>query len=143
MAAWSVLLWHKTIDMLEHGTDVCVIPKSPLFIKCNKSDPATVLSRRQLNRNLKNPGTVTVLQEMYKNMDFSDLNVKQTKRGSYFSISESLHQKMLKSKNVSGHCHGSQNCHLKVISNENSADQGTLTISAEYSSSVPYARLGW
>lgn len=142
MAAWSVLLWHKTIDMLEHGTDVCTIPHSPLFISCNKSDPATVLSRRQFDKKLKNPGTVTPA-EILKLVDFSDINFKQTKRGTYFSLSESLHKKMLKNKNVSRGCHGSQNCHLRETSSENRVDQETLSKSAEYSSSVPYARLGW
>ena len=142
MAAWSVLLWHKTIDMLEHGTDVCVIPHSPLFISCNKSDSATASSRRQLDKKIKNPGTVTPA-EILKLADFSNINMKQTKRGTYFSLSESLHEKMLKSKSLSRDCHGSQNCHLKVMSNENSADKRALLMSAEYSSSVPYARLGW
>ena len=141
MAAWSVLLWHKTIDMLEHGTDVCTIPHSPLFVSCNKSDPATVLSRRQFDKKLKNPGTVTPA-EILKLVDFSDINFKQTKRGTYFSLSESLHKKMLKNKNVSRGCHGSQNCHLRETSSENRVDQETSK-SAEYSSSVPYARLGW
>ena len=65
MAAWSVLLWHKTIDMLEHGTDVCVIPKSPIFINCNKTDHVTGLKTKQSYRTLKNPGTV-ILQEISK-----------------------------------------------------------------------------
>lgn len=142
MAAWSILLWHKTIDMLEHGTDVCVIPHSPLFISCNTSDSATASSRRQLDKKLKNPGTVTPA-EILKLADFSNINMKQTKRGTYFSLSESLHEKMLKSKSLSRDCHGSQNCHLKVMSNENSADKRALLMSAEYSSTVPYARLGW
>lgn len=142
MAAWSVLLWHKTIDMLEHGTDSCVIPKSPLFISCNMSDHATGLKRKQSNRRLKNPGT-TMLQEFRKNMDLSELNIKQTKRGSYFSLSESLRTKVIKKRELSRGCDGSQTCHLKVIAHENHKDQGRLTTSAEYSSSVPYARLGW
>lgn len=142
MAAWSVLLWHKTIDMLEHGTDVCVIPKSPLFINCNKSDHAAGLKIKQSNRRLKNPGTA-ILQEIRKNVNLSDLNIKQTKRGSYFSLSESLRTKRLNKRELSRDCHGSENCHLKIIASENSADKVGLTTSAEYSSSVPYARLGW
>ena len=138
MAAWSVLLWHKTIDMLEHGTDTCVIPKSPLFINCNKSNHSTGLKRTQSNIKLKNPGT-KILQEIYKNVNLSDLNIKQTDRGSYFSLSESLHTKVHKKRELPRHCHGSQNCYLKVMA---TVDQG-LTTSAEYSSSVPYARLGW
>ena len=142
MAAWSVLLWHKTIDMLEHGTDVCVIPKSPLFINCNKSDHATALKTKKSMRTLKNPGTV-ILQELGKKVNLSDLNIRQTERGSYFSLSESLHSKALNKRELSRGCHGSENCHLKVITNENSANQVALTKSAEYWSSVPYARLGW
>ena len=141
MAAWSVLLWHKTIDMLEHGTDVCVIPKSPLFINCNKTDQATGLTK-QSNRRLKNPGTV-ILQEIQKNVNLSDLNIRQTQRGSYFSLPESLHAKMLSKRELSRGCHGSENCHLGIKANENSADQAGLTTSAEYFSSVPYSRLGW
>lgn len=141
MAAWSVLLWHKTVDMLEHGTDVCVIPKSPLFINCNKSDHATGLKTTQSNRRLRNPGTVTP-QKIHKNVNLSDLNIKQTKRGSYFSLSESLRKKVNKNKEFSKTCRDSQNCQPKVTANENSVDIGRSTY-AEYSSSVPYARLGW
>ena len=142
MAAWSVLLWHKTIDMLEHGTDVCVIPKSPLFINCNKSDHVTALKTKMSMRRLKNPGTV-ILQELGKKVNLSDLNIRQTERGSYFSLSESLHSKALNKRELSRVCHSSENCHLKVITNENSANQVALTKSSEYWSSVPYARLGW
>ena len=142
MAAWSVLLWHKAIDMLEHGTDVCVIPKSPLFINCNKSDHATGFKTKQSNKRLKNPGTA-ILHEIRKNVNLSDLNIKHTERGSYFSLSESLRTKRLNKRELPRGCHHSKNCHLKVIANENSADQVQLTTSAEYWSSVPYARLGW
>ena len=142
MAAWSVLLWHKTIDMLEHGTDTCAIPKSPLFINCNESDHVTSLKTAQSNRRLKNPGTV-MLQEIHKNVNLSDLSIKRTKRGSYLSLPASLHAKMVKKREISRGCHGTQNCRLKVISNEIRGDQGRSTSSAEYSSSVPYARLGW
>lgn len=142
MAAWSGLLWHKTIDMLEHGTDTCVIPKSPLFINCNESNFSSGLKRTQPNRRLKNPGT-TMLQEFRKNLNLSDLNIKQTSRGSYFSLSDSLRTKSIKKRELSRGCHGSQNCRLKVITDQDRTDQGRLTTSAEYSSSVPYARLGW
>lgn len=142
MAAWSVLLWHKTIDMLEHGTDVCVIPKSPLFINCNKTDHATGLKTKQSNRKLKNPGTV-ILQEIHKKVNLSDLNIRRTERGSYLSLSESLQAKTLNKRELSWGCRGSENCHLEVIANENSADQVPLTTPAEYWSSMPYARLGW
>ena len=142
MAAWSVLLWHKTIDMLEHGTDVCVIPKSPLFINCNKSDQATALKTKKSMRRLKNPGTV-ILQELGKKVNLSDLNIRQTERGSYFSLSESLRSKTLNKRELSRGCPGSENCHLEVIANDNTADQVGLTKSAEYWCSVPYARLGW
>ena len=142
MAAWSVLLWHKTIDMLEHGTDVCVIPKSPLFINCNKSDQATALKTKKSMRRLKNPGTV-ILQELGKKVNLSDLNIRQTERGSYFSLSESLRSKTLNKREFSRGCPGSENCHLEVIANDNTADQVGLTKSAEYWCSVPYARLGW
>ena len=142
MAAWSVLLWHKSIDMLEHGTDVCVIPKSPLFINCNKTGHATGLKTKQSNRKLKNPGTA-ILQEIHKKVNLSDLNIRRTERGSYLSLSESLQAKALNKRELSRGCHGSENCHLKVIANENNVDQVGLTTPAEYWSSVPYARLGW
>lgn len=60
MAAWSVLLWHRTIDMLEHGTQTCTIPKSPLFINCSKTNSASAsaadLMLEKTKDMLKNPG---------------------------------------------------------------------------------------
>ena len=142
MAAWSVLLWHRTIDMLEHGTDTCTIPKSPLFITCNKSDHGKLVQKTQ-QRELRNPGTIMLQQDIHKNVKLTDLNIKQSRRGSYFSLSESLHTKIHKSKDLTKSCFGCLKPHPRVVVNGNSADQDMVTTSVEYSSSVPYARVGW
>ena len=145
MAAWSVLLWHRTIDMLEHGTDICTIPTNPLFINCSKSNRDNpMLLRTTQKKRLKNPGTVMLQQDLHKKVNLSDLNVRHTKRGSYLSFSKSLVSKIYKT--VEGTIKNYLGC-LKedpqVTVDENRADHKMPTASAEYSSSVPYARVGW
>ena len=145
MAAWSILLWHKTIDMLEHGTDTCAIPKSPLFINCSKNahaDPMQLETTQK--KRLRNPGTVTLKHDIHKNINLSQLNIKQTQRGSYLSFSKSLLAKI--SKKVKGlikSCLGCLKPHPRMKVSENTADREMVTTSTEYSSSVPYARVGW
>ena len=144
MAAWSVLLWHRTIDMLEHGTDVCTIPHSPLFINCNKSSLGNPIVPTTQKERLKNPGTVMLQQDLHKRVNLSDLNVRRTKRGSYLSFSKSVVSKI--NKNIQErmkNCLGCLKEDPQVIVNENRVDDDMPTASAEYSSSVPYARVGW
>lgn len=145
MAAWSVLLWHSTIDMLEEGTDTCTIPTNPLFINCSKSSRDNpMLPRTTQKKRLKNPGTVMLQQDLHKKVNLSDLNVRRTKRGSYMSFSKSLVSKIY--EKVDGgrkKCLGCQKEDPQVTVNENRAAHEVSTVSAEYSSSVPYARVGW
>lgn len=76
MAAWTGLIWHDAITMLEHGTNTCKIPRNPLFIQCNKSKE--LLS--QTTTVLKNPGTVFHLKS-YEGLSLMDINAISTKRG--------------------------------------------------------------
>jgi len=159
MAAWSVLLWYRTIDMLEHGTDTCTIPTSPLFINCSKSSHSNpMILRTTQKKALNNPGTIWLQQDIHKNVNLSDVNIKRSKRGSYLSFSTSLRAKMYekvkklvkscidcikpKVKKIINSCTDCVKPHPRVIMNDNSADQITAT-SSKYSSSVPYARVGW
>ena len=142
MAAWSVLLWHKTIDMLEHGTDTCSIPKSPLFISCNKSEHGILLQRTQRQK-LWNPGMIMLQQDIHKTLRLSDVNIKESRRGSFFSLSESLQSKIQKVKNFKKSCLGSANNPPQITENVNNVDQEVTMTPVEYSSSVPYARTGW
>ena len=145
MAAWSALVWHRAIDMLEHGTDTCMIPKSPLFINCNKSDLGdTALRQTKPSKRLKNPGTVTLQQSVHKTVNLSEVTIKQSKRGSFMSFTKSQISKIYKAvKRIAKSCLSCLKPHPRVIASENSADQETSTTSVEYSSSVPYARVGW
>lgn len=145
MAGWSVILWHRTIDMLEHGTGTCTIPKSPLFINCNKTDRfVTQLKEAQLKENLKNPGTVLLRPGVHKKVNLSDINIRQSERGSYFSFSKSFKSKIKKDvKGMSKSCFECQKSHPRVTVHKNKADEGMTTTYVQYSSSVPYARAGW
>ena len=145
MAGWSVILWHRTIDMLEHGTGTCTIPKSPLFINCNKTDRFVMqLKEAQLKENLKNPGTVLLRPGVHKKVNLSDINIRQSERGSYFSFSKSFKSKIKKDvKGTSKSCFECQKSHPQVTVHENKADEGMTTTYVQYSSSVPYARAGW
>ncbi|KAK2566631.1 Phosphatidylinositol-glycan-specific phospholipase D [Acropora cervicornis] len=98
MAAWSVLLWHRTIDMLEHGTQTCTIPKSPLFINCSKTNSASTsdLTLEKTKDMLKNPGKLMILHNVHLKNNLSEIKIRKSKRGSYFSISKSLMSKMNK-----------------------------------------------
>lgn len=142
MAAWSVLLWHKTIDMLEHGTDTCSIPKSPLFISCNKSEHGILLQRTQQQK-LWNPGMIMLQRDIHTTLRLSDVNIKQSRRGSFFSFSESLQSKIQKVKNFKKTCLGSANHPPQIAENVNNVDQEVTMTPVEYSCSVPYARTGW
>ncbi|CAH3188460.1 unnamed protein product, partial [Porites evermanni] len=142
LCSWSVLLWHKTIDMLEHGTDTCSIPKSPLFISCNKSEHGILLQRTQRQK-LWNPGMIMLQQDIHKTLRLSDVNIKQSRRGSFFSLSESLQSKIQKLKNFKKTCLGSANNPPQITENVNNVDQEVTMTPVEYSSSVPYARTGW
>lgn len=128
--------------MLEDGTDTCVIPKSPLFIHYNKSDLGySTLRQTKPSKRLKNPGTVTLQQSVYKTVNLSEMNVKQSKRGSFMSFTKSQISKAV--KGIAKSFIGCLTPHPRVIASENRADQETPTTSVEYSSSVPYARVGW
>lgn len=105
MVVWLVFLWYKIIDMLEYGIDVCVILYSFFFIFCNTSDFVIVLLRRQLDKKFKNFGIV-ILVEIFKFVDFFNINMKQIKRGIYFLLLEFFYEKMLKSKSLLRDCYG-------------------------------------
>ena len=141
MAAWSSVLWHDTVDMLEHGTETCFLPHSPLFINCNQSNHAILKTMGV--RKLKNPGTV-LLQGVLDGLKPSDLNIKQTARGSLLSLSESLRTKLYQSQNsqLPGYREYMKRRYPQVIRNTHTTDLHTVKI-AEYSCSVPYAQLGW
>ena len=137
MAAWSSLLWHDTVDMIEHGTDTCKIPKSPLFIQCNASRHPIPASNSK-NRNLKNPGVV-LAEEVFDGLSPSDMMVRHSERGVHFSPSPNLLDKLRPSKKTSVTQKRRENYVSALISSRgNQVSYKT----AVYSTKTPYARLG-
>lgn len=136
MAAWSGLIWHDAIDMLEHGTNFCYVPKSPLFIHCNKTK--TIRESREIA--LRNPGTISVpeLLEIFK---LSDVEVKRTDQGIYLSLKENfIHEIFTQSLKEKIELKGRENSD-KIIFDRNT---GEMTYqSASYSTKTSYANLGW
>ena len=146
MAAWSVLLWHRTVDMLEHGTQTCTTPKSPLFINCSKTNSASTsdLTLEKTKDMLKDPGKVMILHDVHLKNNLSEIKIRKSKRGSYFSISKLLMSKM--NKKVTGTTKNGfeyPKSHRPVSLQEDQDNQKVLQTSAEYSCSVSYARTGW
>lgn len=139
MAAWSGLIWHDTIDMLEHGTNFCYVPKNPLFIRCNKT--RTISEPKETA--LKNPGIISLPAELLENFKLSDVEVKRTDQGIYLSLKENLIHEIFTQSLKERKIELSQGIKKngKITFNRNIGE--LVYRSASYSTKTSYAKLGW
>ena len=77
MASWTNEIWQHTETMIEHGTEACYVPKSTLFIRCDKNY-AVPQSR---NDDLRNPGKPYV--RIKHNLRSTDVVKKRTGLGMF------------------------------------------------------------
>ena len=136
MAAWSSLLWHDTVDMLEYGTSFCHVPKSPLFIKCNASRHA--VKELVSSTKLKNPGPV-LPKDLFQVVPTEHVVAVTSDRGIHLSPSVELLRTVERQKKVKT---GERNKGFKSSYKQQKKD-ATIIKSAVYTTKVPYSRLGW
>ena len=129
MAAWSSLLWHDTVDMLEHGVSFCHVPESPLFIKCNKSRHSAESPTK--NKKFKNPGQA-LPKELFHIVSPEHVVTVKSERGIHFSPVEGLLEAKKLDKQEG----------LQSVLVKRNVDQKNIK-SAVYTTKVQYARLGW
>ncbi|XP_019619337.1 PREDICTED: phosphatidylinositol-glycan-specific phospholipase D-like [Branchiostoma belcheri] len=129
MAVWTANIWHHAIHMLDNGMSACSVPHNPLYIRCNADHmPAT---RNDRNKNgfymRPNIGDLTL----------ADVSVTRTDRGVYFRPGQRLKDRLLAFKK------SSLLNYREGFHDDTSNDFGLTSPDATYTSSMPYARLGW
>ncbi|EDO37905.1 predicted protein [Nematostella vectensis] len=138
MAGWTGLIWHDAIDMLEHGTNICNVPHSPISIHCNTTRRKRLASPLQ-EKTLKNPGLSIPISELLdmSSLSLEDIVVEETHRGILYSARKHLNKRI---------AHQRQMIKPKITSPKpivNMAQDDLSYKSATYGLKQAYAKLGW
>ncbi|XP_041456952.1 phosphatidylinositol-glycan-specific phospholipase D-like [Lytechinus variegatus] len=88
MAVWSQRLWHDTIDMLEHGTDVCEVPHNPIYINCSHN------AIKPMPKRLKTPLRGLRSRINLHGLGRKDVMITPSTRGIYLSAADSLKEQL-------------------------------------------------
>ncbi|XP_035660620.1 phosphatidylinositol-glycan-specific phospholipase D-like isoform X1 [Branchiostoma floridae] len=129
MAVWTANIWNNAIYMLDHGMSACSVPHNPLYIRCNADHIPVPQNDREKNGFYLRPNI--------GDLTLADVTIRRTDRGVYLRPGRKLKDRLLSFEkssllNHKGGFHGN------AIN-----DDGLTSPDATYTSSMPYARLGW
>ena len=121
-AAWTTLLWHDAITMIHNGTNSCQHSKNPVDVHCPEQ-PKASSSDGQTMKSVP-PVYDNILDKQYVDVEHVDGGIRLKPSTSGHELLHAVAKK-----------HGN--------SQRRSLSSSSIAASVIYTSSVPYARLGW
>ena len=135
MAAWTGLLWHDAIAMLENGTGSCQHGESPITVECPGS------SSKRRNGLLNGKRTSLFEKLSLSGLDRSDVIIEHVHRGVRLKPSQKLKDQLAKRKQEKRE--RKKEAHSMELEASTNAKESKLKADVTYVSKVPYSRLGW
>lgn len=103
MAAWSSLIWHELVHLIEKGFASCQIPKNTLYLRCSRDKRR---KKNEMGRTSKIKARKISLIH-FRNVNDKDIKMTQTLRGVRFNIRgesalklQAVKEKFKQSKNI-------------------------------------------
>lgn len=82
MAAWSSIIWHESVHLIEKGSAACEMPRNTLYIRCT---PEKSMGLSDYNNEIRRrPRQISLIH--FKNVNSADIKITRASRGAYFDI---------------------------------------------------------
>lgn len=126
MAAWTSIIWHDVVHLIEFGNSTCVIPRNTLYIRCRGQQiERGLLKVKQTNSGSDKQRQILLIHR--ENVNMEDIQITQAFRGVYFNIvGETYHKVRTLEKKVK-------------LFQQRKPDSNSIMLTTKNS----FARLGW